>query len=146
MEALSLLKRITSAPRILATIAEWVNVGDGFPETTALAKDAIKFVRVFGAMMTHSTPHLYISGLALAPANSVLVKEFLLKYTRLAQIIGGDEDWPTHQMTLNGHSGHVESVAFSPDGKRIASGSWDKTIWLWDAETGFQLGSPLKGH
>ncbi|KAG6326569.1 hypothetical protein ID866_12520, partial [Astraeus odoratus] len=37
-------------------------------------------------------------------------------------------------------------VAFSPDGKRIASGSLDNTICLWDAETGSQLGSPLQGH
>jgi WD40 repeat protein len=37
------------------------------------------------------------------------------------------------------------SVAFSPDGKRIVSGSSDKTIRLWDAERG-QLQPTLEGH
>ena len=31
------------------------------------------------------------------------------------------------------HSGPVTSVAFSPDGKTIVSGSWDKTLKVWDA-------------
>ncbi|KAG6334914.1 hypothetical protein ID866_4175 [Astraeus odoratus] len=47
---------------------------------------------------------------------------------------------------LKGHTRDVTSVAFSPDGKRIASGSKDCTINLWDAEIGLQLGNPLQGH
>ncbi len=39
----------------------------------------------------------------------------------------------------------VRSVAFSADGKRIVSGSMDKTLRLWDSETGQQRRS-LKGH
>ncbi|CAG7855292.1 SubName: Full=Uncharacterized protein {ECO:0000313/EMBL:CCA74484.1}, partial [Serendipita indica DSM 11827] len=43
---------------------------------------------------------------------------------------------------LRGHTEVVETVAFSPDGSRIVSGSWDQTIRLWDAETGQSLGEP----
>jgi len=38
--------------------------------------------------------------------------------------------------TYKGHSGFVKSVAWSPDGKRIASGSDDKTVQVWDAAAG----------
>jgi WD40 repeat protein len=40
----------------------------------------------------------------------------------------------------------VWSVAYSPDGQHIISGSDDKTIRIWDAETGAAVGKPLEGH
>ncbi|KDN40405.1 hypothetical protein RSAG8_08168, partial [Rhizoctonia solani AG-8 WAC10335] len=38
------------------------------------------------------------------------------------------------------------SVAFSPDGKSVASGSFDNTIRMWDALGPSQIGEPLTGH
>ncbi|KAG8730385.1 hypothetical protein FRC10_002753 [Ceratobasidium sp. 414] len=39
-----------------------------------------------------------------------------------------------------------DGVAYSPDGQHIVSGSYDKTIRIWDAQTGQPLGQPLQGH
>lgn len=38
--------------------------------------------------------------------------------------------------TLKGHSGWVTGVAFSSDGRRLASGSWDESVKFWDVRTG----------
>ena len=47
--------------------------------------------------------------------------------------------------TFRGHHDYVMRVAFSPDGLRIASASWDQTAKVWDAATGGEL-LTLKGH
>jgi WD40 repeat protein len=47
--------------------------------------------------------------------------------------------------TLTGHTEEVVAVAFSPDDKTIASGSVDRSVRLWDAETG-ALKKIVTGH
>jgi hypothetical protein len=46
---------------------------------------------------------------------------------------------------LEGHSHYVSSVAFSPDGKQVVSGSLDYTVRLWDAAEGAPL-QTLEDH
>jgi tetratricopeptide (TPR) repeat protein len=46
---------------------------------------------------------------------------------------------------LGGHTSAVYSVAFSPNGTRIASSAWDGTVKVWDTATGEEV-LTLKGH
>ncbi|MGH8886638.1 MAG: AAA family ATPase [Egibacteraceae bacterium] len=55
-----------------------------------------------------------------------------LTVSRVRGIAHGHEDW-------------IRSVAWSPDGRRIATASADRTARVWDAETGAQL-TALRGH
>jgi len=48
-------------------------------------------------------------------------------------------------MTFRGHERGVTSVAYSPDGLLIASGSEDGTVRIWDTRTGEETMPPLRG-
>jgi WD40 repeat protein len=50
------------------------------------------------------------------------------------------------QGIYRGHTDAVFSLAFSPDGTILASGSLDGTVALWNVQTGQQVGRPLTGH
>jgi len=52
----------------------------------------------------------------------------------------------TETFTLRGHRWHVDSLRFSPDSSRLASGSWDAEARVWDVTTGRETVPPLKGH
>ena len=56
-----------------------------------------------------------------------------------------DVDTGQEKPSLTGHTSWVRSVAFSPDGQTLASGSRDDTVKLWDVDTGQEKAS-LTGH
>ncbi|KAA8641512.1 uncharacterized protein ATNIH1004_011648 [Aspergillus tanneri] len=77
--------------------------------------------------------------------NSVTREIFKNQLTNWNQLPRVKEEWSAEVQTLEGHSGSVWSVTFSPDSQLLASGSGDGTIKLWDPSTG-ELCQTLKGH
>ncbi|KAJ5098832.1 hypothetical protein N7532_005833 [Penicillium argentinense] len=119
-----------------------------------------EFKEIVGAIIVLATPlsisslsklldreldDLYASGLIFAPKNSTIKRKFQSELARWDQLPRVEENWSAEQQILEGHSGWVQSVAFSPDGQLLASGSFDKTIRLWDPSTG-ELRQTLEGH
>src|SRR5882757_9507637 len=110
------------------------------------ARDTLRFVRMFGVAILHSTPHLYLSALPLAPKQSGVFRKFAAKFPRTPQVVAGHVlKWPATEKTIPMHA-VVLSVAISPDGKRIVGSSDDGDIQVWDMETGEALGPPFRGH
>ncbi|KAI9893633.1 MAG: hypothetical protein M1814_006429 [Vezdaea aestivalis] len=89
---------------------------------------------------------LYAAALFFCPSKSKIKCNFKSDWpTWIKNKLIHFENWRSTLQTLEGHSGSVFSVVFSPDGRVIASGSEDETIRLWDTATGDTL-QILKGH
>ncbi|TDL13687.1 WD40 repeat-like protein, partial [Rickenella mellea] len=143
LEVLSVLKEVNTAPGVLSLILQQKMSED----IENFVKDAMKFVSAFGGAITQSVSHIYLSALPFAPKISVLAQHYLPQFSKNMLIQTGKEaEWPVLQHVLEGHIDHIRSVAFSPDSKHIVSGSNDKTIRVWDAETGTVTLGPLEGH
>ncbi|KAF7967922.1 hypothetical protein HWV62_32539 [Athelia sp. TMB] len=115
-------------------------------EVDAFAQDGLAFSRRFGQAMAFSTPHIYISCMPFAPQESVIKQRYTPLMKKILAIKSGmDATWPVLQQAIE-HPSAVIAVAFSPDGLRIASGSADGFVRVWDAETGALIAAPFEGH
>jgi len=110
--------------------------------------DANIFVASSHEAIKRSIPHIYISALPFADKQSLVYQDFAPHSTGH---IGVDMFGIYHHSSsstvkvLAGHSGAVRSVAYSHDGRLLASGSTDGTARVWDTRTSTEILPSLHG-
>src|SRR6266516_3748247 len=116
------------------------------PSLHAFIHDAKRFALYNRSMIEEAPLQIYCSALVFAPERSIVRGHFK---NQIPHWIRGlpkvHIDWSSLEQTLEGHSDWVTSVVFSPDGSKVASGSGDRTVRIWNVATG-QAEQTLEGH
>ncbi|KAM0310598.1 hypothetical protein ACHAO8_007964 [Botrytis cinerea] len=145
LESLSLIVRLRESIGMVDSLMAIIDSIKG-SEITRFLYDAKRFILNYYSIADSSPLQLYSSALMFAPKKSIIRNTFH-NYTPdwILQEPNIDLEWNAVIQTLEGHSGSVNSIAFSADSRLLASGSGDHTIKIWDPATG-TLQQTLEGH
>ena len=109
-------------------------------------RDAYRFILYHRYIIENAPLQVYASTLIFSLAMSrmrILFRDEIPSWISTSPLV--DENWSPCLATLEGHRDSVHSVAFSPDGRRLASASYNNMARIRDAETGV-LQQALEGH
>ncbi|KAJ5737279.1 uncharacterized protein N7483_002404 [Penicillium malachiteum] len=146
LEALSILGRLSDGIYAMKRLERFILEETGSEGLLERAQDVIRFVQYHRIGIEGSPLQVYCSPLVFCPSKGLTQIAFqedkpdwVLNYPRV------EEDWSACLQTLESHSDEVRFIAWSPDGSRLASGSHDNTVRIWDPATGQSM-STLEGH
>ncbi|EDN93035.1 hypothetical protein SS1G_08900 [Sclerotinia sclerotiorum 1980 UF-70] len=142
LEVMSLMEKTSESINAISSLESYIPGS----ELYTFIHDAKRFVLYNRVGIEQAPLQIYCSALFFAPENSIIRKTFQKCIPSwIYKISRTRSNWSAALQTLEGHSNSVYSVAFSPDGTKVASSSYDQTIRLWDTTTGESL-QTLEGH
>ncbi|KAN0104607.1 HET-D [Hyaloscypha variabilis] len=145
LEALSLGKHLPDGIVMIMKLENLIKFNES-PIGHAFVSDARRFIVSNRSVIEQAPLQAYCSALVFAPEKSIVRETFEKCIPSWIQRKPRVEaHWSAMLQTLEGHTGGVTSVAFSPDDTQVVSGSYDETVRLWDTVTG-ALQQTLEGH
>jgi WD40 repeat protein len=112
-------------------------------DSIASLTDARFLMQIYLVPIRSSALHVYHSAVVTMPRCNLGAQASQVNVGRL--LSARDQQWSARSLTLEGHTGGINCVTFSPDGSQIISGSYDDTVQVWDAVSGKHKHT-LKGH
>ncbi|KIO27600.1 hypothetical protein M407DRAFT_23159, partial [Tulasnella calospora MUT 4182] len=140
LEVMSLIGATTEALAMAKHVHQWLL--DGSQEMRTLWNDTQRFIAAFYEPISFCALHIYASALTQCPVKTTLWMRYGCQATSRMLLGGRQQNWSTN-IWASSAAGRVRDIAFSPDGRFLASGFGGGVIQLLDVQTGAWLGKPL---